>query len=100
MLKKTLSIFFTVLFVATIIVPSVLIIVDDSVDISVFFDLSEEEEEKGKEKDKLESFLAINNSESRSFLLEEKKKSVGYYFKNYPKPHLNLISPPPEHIIL
>ena len=78
----------------------VLVAVDSSIDVSIFYALSEEEE-KGSEKNKDKEifFFEFNISES-DFALNETNNSLGYYFKNYPKPHLNLISPPPEVNIL
>ena len=92
--EKIVSIFFTILFMALITAPSIIVTIDDSVDVSVFYSLSEEEEE--------------NKNLKLTFLLENLDDSflestinfnyLGYHFKNYPKPHLNLISPPPEFI--
>jgi len=83
----------------TIFAPSVMVFMEDSIDVSVFFDVSEEEEEKSSEKNKeLESFFAENNLSLDDFLIQDKTKITRYYFKKYPKPHLNLIFPPPEFI--
>ncbi|WAC00889.1 hypothetical protein N7U66_11635 [Lacinutrix neustonica] len=100
MFKKTISIFFVLLFLATITAPSIIIAMDNSVDISVFYSLSEEEEEKTKEKDKVETYLSEKISTSDSFIELLERKDIRYYFKKYQKPHLNLISPPPENHIL
>lgn len=99
MLKQTLSIVFTIFFMSTIIVPSVIVFVDDSIDISFVLDASEEEEEKEKDKNK-ELEVYVNNTfldSDRLFSLET-DHNLFFTFKKYPKPHLNLIFPPPECI--
>lgn len=73
--------------------------IDDSIDISFIFDISEEEEEKGKESNKeFEKFIVDLDLEIEDFRSLECKQHLGYTYKKYPKPHLNLISPPPEFI--
>ena len=96
-LNKIISISFIFLFVVTITLPTVVFVIDDSIDVSYFNDFSEEEEEKGSEKNKeLETLFEANSQELDDFVLTEEKNKIGYYFKNYQKPHLNLISPPPD----
>lgn len=98
MIRKAIAIFFTTLFMALIIVPSVIIALDDSIDTSIFYSITEEEE-NSKTKNLISPFSLQNND----FLTDFELKThllFSYHFKNYPKPHLNLIYPPPEHIIL
>ncbi len=80
-----------VIFMGFITAPSIITILDDSIDISVFYSLAEEEE-KGGEKI---LFFAANAIES-DFNLIESENNLEYFFKKYTKPHLNLISPPPD----
>ncbi len=69
-------------------------ILDDTVDISVFYSLSEEEEEIKHAK-----LLFSDNEEDLDYLRSVlKTNNLCYFFKNYSKPHLNLISPPPDFI--
>lgn len=85
---------------ATIIVPSVLVFVDDTIDVSFILDASEEEEEKGKEKNKeFEAFVVDNHLDSDELFSSETEDNLVYTFKKYSKPHLNLIFPPPEFIL-
>lgn len=94
MLKKHISIFFTILFLAIITAPSIIMLLDDTVDISVFYSLSEEEEEIKHAK-----LLFSDNEEDLDYLRSVlKTNNLCYFFKNYSKPHLNLISPPPDFI--
>ncbi|WP_142784745.1 hypothetical protein [Changchengzhania lutea] len=96
MSRNIVSILLSLLFVAFLAAPTIISIVDDSIDISMFY-ASAEEEDKGHEKNKdveiLFSEFALVES---GFTSSEKENYLGYRFKNYPKPHLNLISPPPE----
>lgn len=96
MSRKIISIFFTVLFLAFITAPAVITMVDDSVDISYFYSITEEEEKGGK----IEILLTKDFISQSDFALSEKAVNEGYYFKKYPKPHLNLVSPPPEFYIV
>ncbi|WP_104735220.1 hypothetical protein [Hanstruepera ponticola] len=93
--KKTIAILFSVLFLAFITAPTIIIAVDNSVDVSIFYSVTEEENENLKLPFPDNSFKGIEN-----LSFKDSKENLGYYFKNYPKPHLNLISPPPERIIL
>ncbi len=92
MSKRIISIFFIVVFVAFITTPAVAIIIDDSFDISYFNSISEEEE-------KVREIKVIPNSDSNDsdeFYLTERNMNKVYFFKKYAKPHLNIISPPPD----
>jgi hypothetical protein len=93
--KKSIAIFFTIIFAALISAPSIITAIDDTVDVSIFYTVTEEENEN----------IKITFSDSDVIKLEhifitDIKENLGYYFKNYPKPHLNLIFPPPEKHIL
>jgi len=82
---------------ALIMAPTVILVLDESIDTSIFYSITEEEE-NGKVKKLIPPFSAENNY--LSFYKELINQDFfGYRFKNYPKPHLNLISPPPEYIL-
>ena len=93
MLKRNIAIFFTVLFMAIITAPSIIMAVDNSIDISVFYSLSEEEENNN-----FKLVFSEANEEINLFKDLFKKNNLSYFFKNYSKPHLNLIFPPPDFI--
>lgn len=71
-------------------------VVDDSIDISVFYSLSEEEEEE--ESIDIELIFHQDEEEFITFTKKERFIHLGYHFKKYSKPHLNFISPPPDFI--
>ena len=98
MYKKTIAIFFTVVFMALIVAPSVIVALDDSIDTSIFYSITEEEE-SGKVKNLLSPFSLVSSEYTAHFKVKN-SQLFSYRFKSYPKPHLNLISPPPENIIL
>ena len=86
------------IFLVFLIVPKVIALVDDSIDISVFYTFGEEE---GSEKDKeLELLFFELNNPDLDFMSSEVENNTEYYFKNYPTPHLNLVFPPPQFHIL
>lgn len=96
MFKKTVSIFFAVLFLGLISAPSIIVLIDDSIDISIVFSTSEEEE-KGNEKHlDIEIFVSKVKTNESDLVFDFSENNMGYYNKKYPKPHLNLISPPPD----
>ena len=79
-----------------IIAPTVLTMLDNSIDTSIFYS-SAEEEEKGSEKEKnIEILFAVSNTHESNFKHSETVSSIEYVFKAYAKPYLNLISPPPD----
>ena len=94
--KNTIAIFFSMLLLALISAPSIIIAIDDSVDISMFYSITEEEEESSK----IQLQSPDNFKDSECVFTYFDVEDIEYYFKNYPKPHLNLISPPPELHIL
>ncbi|MEP5339107.1 MAG: hypothetical protein ABJL44_01445 [Algibacter sp.] len=96
MLRSIISMFLSLLFVALIAMPTIITCVDDSIDISCFY-ASGEEEEKGSEKNKeIELLFFEVNTFDSDFAAIEVEDNLEYFFKAYTKPHLNLISPPPQ----
>ncbi len=82
---------------AIISAPTIVTSIDDSVDVSCFFGIGEEEESENL---KLLFENNIEFSDDHHFVIKTRDNLIGYKFKTYPKPHLNLISPPPEGHIL
>ena len=82
---------------ALIVAPSVIVVLDSSFDTSIFYSITEEEENcKSKI---VVTFTLQNNSTLSDFTLTH-YEFFTYQFKNYSKPHLNLIFPPPDQSIL
>ena len=100
MLRQLISIFFITLFMVSVTAPSIVLIIDDSMDVSFFYDLSEEEEEKGNEKNKeFEIIVLTTPAVADDYFTSENEENLGHHFKSYSKPHLNLLSPPPEYYL-
>jgi hypothetical protein len=102
MSRNLVSVFLSILFLAFIAGPTVVVMIDDSIDISIYYaSSSSEEEENGAPKIKEVNILVSESDISETDIFSnDDENHLEYYFKNYPKPHLNLISPPPDfHII-
>jgi hypothetical protein len=99
MSNKIVSIFLSVIFLLFIVTPTIILMVDDSIDISMAFSSSEEEKENEKILD-IEVLFNNLKTDDSDLVFALSENNLGYYHKNYPKPHLNLISPPPEQNIL
>ena len=83
-----------------IIAPSIIVAFDNSIDISIIYYLNEEEEKGSETHKNIVVVFSKNNHLELSLLSTNLKNKPGYFSKKYPKPHLNLISPPPEVHIL
>ena len=98
MSKTVVSFFLTAVFLFLLAGPSVIAMVDDSVDVSSFYSIPEEEE-KGKEKHNDIEILTFDlKNKDSDFMLGRGESDLTYYFKNHLQPHLNLVSPPPERL--
>lgn len=89
------------MFVLFLTAPSVILVIDKNADVSIFYNTAapEEEEKQGVSKDtEVVYYKAVNTSPFNETGIAE--NNLEYFFKKYQKPHLNLISPPPEHLIL
>lgn len=100
MLKTVVSSFFLILFLGFISAPTIIHTIDDTIDISFFYSLSEEEERGHQTIKNFEIISSDFNFTDFLFASKLNSNTIGYNFKKYPKPHLNLISPPPEKNIL
>jgi len=99
MVKTTTSFFFSLIFMAFMAAPTIAFLVDKNIDICLVSDINEEE--KGSETFKdIEIIFSDSNSSKGSLLDLNNENLLEYYFKKYSKPHLNLISPPPDYYIL
>lgn len=96
MSKKVISTFFSVAFLLFIIAPTILIIVDDTIDVSVVFSISEEEEKSSEKDISIEMFFTSIPSNHYHLIFITTENSLEYFDKKYTKPHFNIISPPPD----
>ncbi|WP_178987019.1 hypothetical protein [Winogradskyella schleiferi] len=92
--KYKSAVFFTIVLMALISAPTIIVSFDDTSDVTCFYSITEEEENQH-----VKLVFEHNNLDSNGFFEDEVNASlIGYTFKQYPKPHLNLISPPPDFI--
>lgn len=94
MFKRAIAIYLTTIFMALVTAPSVIAVLDDSIDTSVFYSMAEEEE-NGKCKSLVSPF-SLQTHEGVSNFFVNTNQFYTYRFKTYVKPHLNSVSPPPE----
>ena len=85
------------IFMSLIVAPSIIAAIDDSIDTSIVYSLTEEEEHS---KTKIVITLTSHHPETVSDFTLNPYEFFSYQFKSYAKPHLNLLSPPPDQIIL
>jgi len=100
MLRQIISIYFTTLFVLFLMTPSIVAILDSSVDVSIIFTTSEEEENGCKKNPVKELLYNEIGAEDIDFASVDNEHDLEYYQKKYPNPHLKLTSPPPQLDIL
>ncbi len=87
-----------IFFVVLISAPAVIFAIDDSIDLSSFYSISEEEVEK-QDNEKNKELKDIKSFEFLTSTLHSESKvcSASFYeLRIYSKPYLNLFSPPPK----
>ena len=82
MSRNTISITLSIIFLLFLVAPTVIAIVDDTVDISAFY-TSSEEEDKGLEKNKdIELLFSESNTTELDFVTNKKETNICYHIKN------------------
>jgi len=97
MLRKGIAFLLLSIFVLSASMPTIISLIDSDVDISFFLDVNEEE---SKEKEDSKTKIIELNNPNISLCGLEAYNLMDFYLKNYAKPYLNLVSPPPEYRIL
>jgi hypothetical protein len=96
MFKHLVSAFFLILFLAFIAAPTIIHTVDDTIDISSFYSISEEEERGHETIKNFEIKLCETEKFCISIVELEKEKSYASYVKNYIPYTIECVSPPPK----
>ena len=78
--------------------PSLILVVEDSFDISIIVDINEEENTEKESKKNLEIDVFQMHNLVETYLDSENKTKSEYYFRSYGKLYKKLHSPPPEHV--
>ena len=98
--KSVLAIVFSILFTSFTVMPNILVIVDDTFDISIAIGLSEEEEKKGEEKSKAFEIKILQNPyQDFTTLRLDIVNFLKSYNNNYCSFSKELTSPPPDYYI-
>lgn len=94
MLKNVVAIILSSIFTLIAVVPTVMMVLDDSTDVSIFYDATEEE--KDKNQDKKEFILLAIKKRLLIDTNDFEESNLEYHFRSYKKPHIKLTSPPPK----
>ncbi len=98
MYRKIVSLILSIFFLVFLVAPTIIVMVDDSVDVSLFYAVSEEEDNCIEKNKDIEVLFTDCHTFLLAFVSNNKVNDIIYYNKKYSKPHLNLISPPPDII--
>jgi len=81
--------------------PTIVSLIDENIDISFLLDSNEEEsKEKEPSSKDLETKIVHFNTANISTNGLEISNFTSFYLRNYSRPYLNLLSPPPEQSVL
>jgi hypothetical protein len=98
-LKIKIVLFFSILFIGVITAPTIISLVNENQDISIFLSLNEEEEENFE----IETFKDVKicpNSYSKIFLKKiQKRKTVRFTSKDYTSVFPKITTPPPKFVL-
>ena len=94
--RKTISIGLSLFFLVFLTAPTVLSVIDSSIDVSCFFTSSEEEDKNIENLNDFEGLFSDSCFGEFDLASSDLENDVRYFYKNYTRPHLYLISPPPK----
>ncbi|MFT6959098.1 MAG: hypothetical protein ACJA17_000186 [Polaribacter sp.] len=98
-MRVKIAIFFSILFISALMVPTLISQTDDFQEIAILLDMNEEEENKGKEEYKVDSKLKIWPQSFTSSISDnslEITKNIQFYSKNYISRYPTITTPPPQ----
>ncbi|WBX71449.1 hypothetical protein [Tenacibaculum retecalamus] len=98
-MKVKIALFFFILFTSMIVAPTIITLIDQDQDISIFLNLTEEEEENQAKKNTKEIKIYSTTNSDIFFTKNQKIKNVIYLSKNYVSEFLKITTPPPEFAI-
>ena len=94
-----IAIFFSILFVGVITAPTIISMVDENQDVSIFLSLNEEEED-GNEIETLKELKVCPNYQISSFFRKiQKREMVRFTSKSYTSLFPKITTPPPRFVI-
>ncbi|WP_068447653.1 hypothetical protein [Polaribacter atrinae] len=97
-MKVRVAIFFIVIFSSLFIAPTVISLIDSTQDVTVYLNMSEEEENHGK--NTLKEVKIISYSDvAISFRKNQKRKNVRFMSKDYISEYPKIATPPPKFVL-
>ncbi len=96
MQKQIVSLLFLILFTAFISAPTLISMIEKSIETSVFFSISEEENKVNETIKIFEIKVLENEQGDLALIASENEKSFTSYLKNYTSFAIECFSPPPE----
>ena len=98
MKKRLISLLISFSFVALILAPAIISLVEKGNETAIVLEINDEEDTKGQEsvKDVEINFLFIDNNNFSSFLESKKRRNAGFYTEKYTSLYRKQTSPPPE----
>ncbi|SEP85258.1 hypothetical protein SAMN05421824_0492 [Hyunsoonleella jejuensis] len=97
MLRNTIAILLVSIFMLIVVTPTVMILIDDDIDVSEIYAASEEEKEKSQEKNGEKDFIVLEIQHPLSArIMSFEENNLEYCLKMYKKPHIQLSFPPPK----
>jgi len=98
MKKRIIASFFSLVFTLLITAPTVISVLENSFDVSVFFSVAEEESKEKDSNKTIELIVLETKNEVSSLFFFEDTKITSYYSKNYNPFKVESNLPPPEFI--
>jgi len=86
-----LTVLFAIFFMTVTVAPSIIISLDNNVDVTCFYGDNEEENLQYH-------FEILATLTENSLVSDTETNTDSYTFKSYPKPYLNSVFPPPDNI--
>ena len=97
-MKKKIAIVFTIIFTLFIVSPTVLSVVEDSFDISILFNVGEEENNQNEISKNFDLKISEIKKTDSLFNSLKKRNSLNYQLKKYTDIYQDNTYPPPEFL--
>ena len=96
MLRKIIALFFLSIFISHGVLPAIISLVDQDIDLAYLMDVNEEESKESETSKEKEVKIIEVNILFNSLADENNTENNTIYLKRYTTVYLNLLSPPPE----
>ncbi|WP_036841318.1 hypothetical protein [Polaribacter sp. Hel_I_88] len=98
-MKVKIALFFSLIFSILLIAPTVISVVDDSINLSLLVNMNEEEEGNNSIKE-IKVKIASENENSYLVLNKiQKMKNISFQSKNYISEYPKITTPPPKYLL-